>query len=1673
MLDFGDCFLSYPYTQEVEVVNETDFPARFELLCQEESAKNVYSYQSSSGSGIIMPRSTHKIQIEIQIKRLGHLSFPIFIKVSGKEDVPLSVDISGNGVGPNVEISTLELNWGKIPVLKENSAWLTVTNRSDILAVFTCSTVSDSSVFRVEPLGGSIFPGQSAEIVVTAFLDDNLKFTDVLKIGVQSDGIHEVQLVAKGQGSTIIFDESLRVVDFQDVFSNRECSKEFTMINKGRRTQTIHWSVDDDRFTRKDALSTINQAFEIIPSRFSLKPNGQQIIILKGYSSKAMKTKETLVCQGTIDKDPARRIIVETLISANFINPLLETTPTSLKFISSQTRDDDFNLLSQELVLKNISPLALQISFKCPIPYIVSPNGIDYRLNQDESVKVSVSYDPTYNTNKVSCKEHAKLLVSYAEHPQKDYIELYSEITFPNLTFSTSSLDFGCIPNETEHKKFFVITNQSSLMVEYSWSFLEGSMKCKGGSEDIPIFQIFDVLPLRGHLYPGESENVEVTFYGHKGGSFIATALCDVVGGPKYELKLHGEASSIEYSFDKIALDFGTQMYQEIREQELTLINTGLVSFDYCTSLLPNSSLAQKIMIFPSNGTINSHGKQKISVRFCACVPEKVDDFFLIQIALFEPIKVRVTGVGIFPYMQFNIPRISDLSYENAFSEAKLLLSKMKKKIPQSVENDSEIEAEAERILLKLKTISFLLNLSDEIKTKLPMIPKSKMIGSAVLISKSLQKQGKDKKNYGNLSETSQVIISTYLCSFGNVIRQTSRKKTVKITNRGIGPISFSLDKSILVGTGFSIEPDRVKMLPGYPHHESVEFVVTFQARHQAVGPVKVDLPVSIQGGPTTILSLQADVTLPDLELSSEDIAFGEVLCGLRKTVTIQLYNSNFVPCEWTSINNDESTTSLNLPLKTLNKKKSGLLSVKEFDLIPSSGLLLPGEKSLLQIRFSPTDEKDYDTVVPLKINMNNQSASIRLTGKGIKPTILFEPESINLGPILPCSDGIESKLTIYNPTSIPIEIYSVEFDHVHLEEEELLRNIDTYENNCLYIQPREPGQGLPDYIIDIARQKKDKKFQSTNEIVSKVLGDPTGLGDIGDGLTRNLKAINIPVPDAIYETGFNVIIHGPPFSGKTTQAKKIQKFFGLTYIRIDDLIDDLKEFEPNLMKEKDDDRTSTSHRRASTTVNDDRPTSASTESHHDDEKKLDDLIFSAVRMKFQKEDSLQGFVVDGLESKYASSPITVLKSLLRVIGERRKTVFFHIAVEGMHIREREAMSLKLMGDNDFDPHKMNDLTEEDYDNMTDIERDNYDACLLRQKKRIKDLQDRKKMERKQLEDELVLKLGEKKSDEENSKGGKKKGNTRPISRVPEKQEKAVNKPTTTSKANTNTNNQTAEKGSMSPKTSRKNQQEKFLDTKSERNGGSAESEEYNSRVNMAEFFGEVFVNENTYKRLESYTLTIESIVNMVRDGEKVSTNIRQISSPANVEKKSVKGGKLSVAGAPPSMENNATTSVTCEDTHNMDDNNLITYKDINGSMDEESVFKILTEVIPSNPNTEDGQNFVNTVPPSFLEQIVFFPSEREAQHPLKNFQLISLTNSENEDENANTSEGLTIPNNVPAISTISPNTLKKGKISSKQVEDAKVIMETDDDNDKDGISKYRWILQPKEKKDLSIKFHS
>lgn len=165
------------------------------------------------------------------------------------------------------------------------------------------------------------------------------------------------------------------------------------------------------------------------------------------------------------------------------------------------------------------------------------------------------------------------------------------------------------------------------------------------------------------------------------------------------------------------------------------------------------------------------------------------------------------------------------------------------------------------------------------------------------------------------------------------------------MTNVGRLPLTFNFDKKILANIGLTIEPDKVqKLLPNTSVQFNVAYTTKKNAKHQQVIHA---VPIDVKYGPTYNVLFTANLTIPELTMSSENVDFEKVCVGTRKIIKLRFSNEKEVPCEWSYFFKTDNTT------QSPNGK-----DIEKFQVFPDNGSLLPGQKQVVDIIFTPTQEK-------------------------------------------------------------------------------------------------------------------------------------------------------------------------------------------------------------------------------------------------------------------------------------------------------------------------------------------------------------------------------------------------------------------------------------------------------------------------------------------------------------------------------------------------------------------------------------------------------------------------------------------------------------------------------------------------------------------------------------------
>ncbi|KAG7521590.1 hydrocephalus-inducing protein-like [Solea senegalensis] len=1235
VLEFERCFLNYPCEQQVQLTNPSSLPACYGLLDQEYEESPLLLFDSSSPRGVIPPHASEQLPVTLLAKATGRLRHTLRIAVFGSTKPPLEVVLSCTGQGPLVHVQSPQLDFGRIPVLTDITRTLHLSNHSPIPASFTTRTSHRKSFWRVEPSEGEVPPESQLELRVVAHLKDTIDFQEKLKVSIQDSQTHMVHLSATGTGTTIVSDRPLAPsLDLGTHFSHELCQYHFKLTNLGQRTHWMYWGTDGSRHNAKthngDSLSFLppisppkkkdvhirgslvavgeEPVFGLTPSRVKLLPGCSVDMVLTGYSDTAKVVQERLVCRGTVGDHACKEQIMSVDVSCRFVAPLLSVSSKQLNFCIEKVPGENLEPIYEKLVLKNVSSLCLSMKLSVEEPFSLcdaprtqsSVTTKSVVLGDGKQADLWICFNPDYYQDQVSRVVDKFLEMIYQGHPQQDMVELHAEVHFPNLHFSSSTVDFGCVLNYTETHSTITMTNCSKLPVSYSWTFLEDPTHCINSETDMDkkkkrktqhnekegrvpssrtpspgspahvtprekkkqppahVEEVFDVLPMSGLLQPGEKQNVTLSFFGHENISMEAVAQCHVQEGPTYGVKLRGEASVNSYSLDSSHIDFGRQLFDHLGEAEVTLRNTGRVGFSFEIIHLDDDE--EEVVVVEPKTEARQPRKATEEDEQPHTEEEEVP-----EIRLGEPLVIPRSGyIAAGAEQRLHLlfipgtPEVFEkrLSVQVAFLPAQDItvtgegfFPRIILNLPRNLqENFSEVVEQA-RVTLKAKGIKDpadgrKVTTEDSTFTYEELlhmeIDRALVKDNALAMTGSLVKLRDEEGSYKKWYRLGKFVLPEYMLDFGYVILGRVHSHTVTVTNAGLIPVSFHANLKPLTDTGFSAEFERVKNLPC---GEAVTFTVDFdpQRANLPTGKTCVVMPIQVTGGPTVHLRLCAVVTMPAVTISTDTLQFDPIQCGMCQIRTIQLLNHEPVHCLWSIAEDVKPLHKVNKFLPSYLRKK--ILQGQEplpavFVMIPSSGTLAPGERVNVQIRFSPTEELSYNRQLVVHVEESSKKLSITAQGQGEDPQLEFYPSVLELRPCLPASHDAEAEVIVKNRYSFPIEFYSLDFDTQYLQEEKIMRVIPGYDdNNILLLPPRVPGEGLPKEVIDY--YKKYCSQLKDSEISAEISRKGPGLSSAtGKGIA--------------------VIVYGAPLTDGSYTAIAVAQHYGGACLTVDAVVTDV-----------------------------------------------------------------------------------------------------------------------------------------------------------------------------------------------------------------------------------------------------------------------------------------------------------------------------------------------------------------------------------------------------------------------------------------------------------------------------------------------------------------------------------
>merc|ERR1719489_96398 len=183
-LNLGRCFVNHTYNENVLIENQSDLPAKYSLIEQTKNDNTTILYTSKKPQGIIPPNKTIAVPIDFVVMYVMECEEQLSFLQFGLPDHYLSTKVISKGEGPVVYCTPEKVDYGTVEVLNENTKIITMENESLIPALYNIDMLRKDTVFTVFPCKGTLQPGKSINLEVTAFLDDSLSFQDKMLVSV-------------------------------------------------------------------------------------------------------------------------------------------------------------------------------------------------------------------------------------------------------------------------------------------------------------------------------------------------------------------------------------------------------------------------------------------------------------------------------------------------------------------------------------------------------------------------------------------------------------------------------------------------------------------------------------------------------------------------------------------------------------------------------------------------------------------------------------------------------------------------------------------------------------------------------------------------------------------------------------------------------------------------------------------------------------------------------------------------------------------------------------------------------------------------------------------------------------------------------------------------------------------------------------------------------------------------------------------------------------------------------------------------------------------------------------------------------------------------------------------------------------------------------------------------
>ncbi|KAF5288916.1 hypothetical protein FQA39_LY03795 [Lamprigera yunnana] len=471
------CYIGYPYYRNITLHNDSNLPGYLELNLAESSQMNGISCSVSKSDIFVKPNEDVEVHLVISTSYMGEDRIPLFISpLAGLAYQCCSITCKGQG--PILSVNPEELNFGKIPLLRDVSLDITVVNDSPIQAPVTI-TIPSRSFFKIDPMEFLLELEESMTIKVSICLYDPIKVSDVLTISAEQGNEVVCSLLAKGVGSSIHCEPNIEPeLNLGLLLTYQEFEFPVKFCNMGTREHKMLWSRNKNLKVLLD--HGISSIFTFNPPQLEVSPNDDKTTIIKCYRTETGSVNEDYYCIAQMGRSSRLEIILQCNVLAKFVEPRLKISKSEMKFFQNFSSDVLTEFTRDEVIITNVSEIEIDIIVLAEPPFYVENENKEMNLYLSmkhlESRTIFVKFCPDKQNNRCHVEE-GLLKFDYFRHPKTDSILLIGEVNYPTLEIHPNNITFPNLPPGTVTYYELFLKNVSPLKVIYSFEWQEDSFE--------------------------------------------------------------------------------------------------------------------------------------------------------------------------------------------------------------------------------------------------------------------------------------------------------------------------------------------------------------------------------------------------------------------------------------------------------------------------------------------------------------------------------------------------------------------------------------------------------------------------------------------------------------------------------------------------------------------------------------------------------------------------------------------------------------------------------------------------------------------------------------------------------------------------------------------------------------------------------------------------------------------------------------------------------------------------------------------------------------------------------------------------------------------------------------------------------------------------------------------